>query len=292
MTAQCQLVESLGPDGRPFAVVAVPTAGRYTAALTCSLPDSPSVQAELADRWALRLAAEPDVAQATVSVEYAAGADRAVARIAISRAYGGGSGARRKAGPGAAGWFSSQLPLWARYLVSEGAGQVRAADPADLCVLARLAYDPSIAAFLAGGRAPVPEWTDVPPAAFREPWARFEHEGAASVTWSLSPEVTSGSLPEILAWCAARPAGASAGRVSVLAAPAPAGDEPSVRQGALVTLTGPADDEWAAQATESLAARPRIALRPAYGMQAGAFIAALPLGFGGTRLIRTPRVGK
>jgi hypothetical protein len=101
----------------------------------------------------------------------------------------------------------SRLPGLVAGLGATGAGAVRPVTAQELCEVVRVAYDPSAARSVdeahAVGDTPPLRWSDVGPVAAEAGWGWYRHDGAVSVTWSMTAaprgEVFSSVLSDLLA---------------------------------------------------------------------------------------------
>ena len=167
------------------------------------------------------------------------------------------------------------------------------------------------------------DWRDVGPAATEARWASYRHDGATSVTWSMTAAPRGAVQSSVLHRLLLPHRDIARKRVTLLYQPMPAAtaartveadkrnadfrvksaDRPSARAlrekaaadktaedeagghglvsfGMLVTATSLTGEDLAdvEAAVENLAAAARIVVRPVYGSQDSAFVAALPLG--------------
>ncbi len=283
----------------------------------------------------------PAVARAMLAEvvrDYPVGSATVTAYVALTLS-GTGRGGGRRGLEDVARDLATRLPGLTQRLAATGAGAVRPVAAQQLCEVVRTAYDPAVARLLdeahSDGAAPGLSWTDVGPMAAQAGWGEYRHDGAWSVTWSMTGaprgEVFSSVLTDLLSphpdvdrkrvTLLYRPLDAgraarvvehdrrnadfrvgSAGRPSARAlaeqrAAARTAEEEArgaglVDLGMLVTATvldpvglDTADGSGAAlaldaarAAVDTLSATARVQLRPVYGSQDSAFVAALPLG--------------
>lgn len=233
--------------------------------------------------------------------------------------------------------LASRLPALGQRLTSTGAGAARPLTAQQLCEVVRVAYDPPAARLFDNahneGDVPALTWEDAGPSATQAAWDHYRHDGAVSVSWSMTMaprgEVQSSVLFQLLAphhdiarkrvTLLYRPMdSATAARVveqdkRVADFRASSNDRPSARVlreqraahstakeeargaglvnfGLLVTATVNGVDELpdAEAAIDNLAATARIQLRPVYGSQDSAFVAALPLGLVVSKHLKVP----
>jgi hypothetical protein len=152
----------------------------------------------------------PEVARAMlreVVETYPAGSATVTAYVALTFGTAGRSGGRKRELDDIARDLGSRLPGLTAGLHATGAGAVRPATAQDLCEAVRIAYDPASARVLdeahAEGGAPEIRWSDVGPTAAQAGWGHYRHDGALSVTWSMTEaprgEVFSSVLADLLA---------------------------------------------------------------------------------------------
>ncbi|RFU23085.1 hypothetical protein D0Z06_03885 [Geodermatophilus marinus] len=134
-----------------------------------------------------------------------AGSATVTAYVALTVAAG--RGGRRRGVADVARDLAARLPGLTTGLSATGAGAVRPATAQELCEAIRVAYDPSAAPLLdeahAAGDVPELRWDDVGPTAAQAAWGWYRHDGAVSVTWSMTEaprgEVFSSVLADLLA---------------------------------------------------------------------------------------------
>jgi hypothetical protein len=103
--------------------------------------------------------------------------------------------------------LASRIPGLTQGLHATGAGAARPVTAQELCEVVRIAYDPPAARLLeaarAAGEAVDLRWSDVGPTAAQAGYDHYRHDGAWSVTWSMSAaprgEVYASVLGQLLA---------------------------------------------------------------------------------------------
>lgn len=99
-------------------------------------------------------------------------------------------GARRRNTEDVVRDLASRLPKLCDRLRGTGAGAVRPLPADEVCELVRVAYDPQTAPLVdaarADGTALGLDWSDVGPAAAEALWDRYVHDGAVSVSWTMT----------------------------------------------------------------------------------------------------------
>jgi hypothetical protein len=136
-----------------------------------------------------------------------AGSATVTAYVALTFTTAGRNGGRRREVRDVARDIGVRLPALVAGLSATGATAVRAATAQDLCQIVRVAYDPAAAPLLeeavARDEEPDLRWSDVGPSAAQAAWGWYRHEGAVSITWSMTAaprgEVFSSVLAELLA---------------------------------------------------------------------------------------------
>ncbi len=152
----------------------------------------------------------PTVAQAVLRelVEtYPAGSATIRASIALTFAAAPRRGGRRRDAGEMARDLATRLPGLTQRLHATGAGAARPMSAQELCETVRIAYDPPAARLIDAARAErhVPElsWSQVGPTAQQASWDALRHDGAWSVSWSMTSaprgEVYSSVLTQLLA---------------------------------------------------------------------------------------------
>jgi hypothetical protein len=139
--------------------------------------------------------------------DYPSGSATVTAFVSLTFSLSGRGGSRRRDVEGIARDIGGRLPSLTATLQGTGAGRVRPATAQDLCETVRVAYDPAVASLVdeahAAGTPPELRWSDVGPAAAEAGWGWYRHDGAVSVTWSMTEaprgEVFSSVLTDLLA---------------------------------------------------------------------------------------------
>ncbi|MFW3170914.1 SCO6880 family protein [Geodermatophilus sp. CPCC 206100] len=138
---------------------------------------------------------------------YPAGSATVTAFVSLTFTTAGRAGGRKREPQDVARDIGTRLPGLTAGLSATGAGVVRPATAQELCEVIRVAYDPSAARVLdearATGGAPELRWADVGPTAAQAGWGWYRHDGALSVTWSMTEaprgEVYSSVLADLVA---------------------------------------------------------------------------------------------
>ncbi|MGY1822664.1 SCO6880 family protein [Geodermatophilus sp. SYSU D00079] len=138
---------------------------------------------------------------------YPAGSATVTAYVSLTYSTAGRSGGRRRDTADIARDIGTRLPGLTAGLNATGAGVVHPATAQELCEAVRVAYDPSAARILDEAHAaegpPELRWSDVGPAAAQAGWGWYRHDGAVSVTWSMTEaprgEVFSSVLADLIA---------------------------------------------------------------------------------------------
>lgn len=137
---------------------------------------------------------------------YPAGSAIITTRVSLTYAAAPRPGARRRDRAEMAREIGSRLPGLAEHLGMTGAGEARAMTAEQLAEAVRVAYDPSVAAYIeqvatTGGSGLT--WADAGPVAAQESWGHYIHDSAASITWGMTEaprgEVLSSVLSGLLA---------------------------------------------------------------------------------------------
>jgi hypothetical protein len=159
-----------------------------------------SVTVETAPDTGTRLAREIDrnidessspVAQAMlreVQETYPKGSAQCRAWIAVT--FSGTVNGQRRKPEDMGRELASRLPGLTGGLSAAGAGAARPVSAQGLCEVIRTAYDPAAAVLIdqahAMGQTPDLRWSDVGPTAHQANWGSYRHDGAFSVTWSMT----------------------------------------------------------------------------------------------------------
>ncbi|MGL5859367.1 MAG: SCO6880 family protein [Angustibacter sp.] len=152
----------------------------------------------------------PAVAQAMlreVTETYPQGSATVKAWVTITFSGSARAGGRRRNADEVARDLASRLPGLGEGLHATGAGAARPMTAQERCEIVRTAYDPPAARLIddahAAGQVPDLRWSDVGPTAAQAAWDSYRHDGAVSVSWSMSQaprgEVPSSVLRRLLA---------------------------------------------------------------------------------------------
>jgi len=152
----------------------------------------------------------PAVARAMlreVVSSYPEGSATVRAWVALTFAAASRAGGRRRDAEEMRRDLASRLPGLSSRLHLTGAGAARPVSAQQLCEVVRTAYDPPAArlfdAAYAQGEVPTLSWQDVGPTAAQAQWGSYRHDGAHSVSWSMTGaprgEVQSSVLSQLLA---------------------------------------------------------------------------------------------
>jgi hypothetical protein len=121
---------------------------------------------------------------------YPAGSATVRAIVAVTFSGAGRGLARRRDADEMARDLAARVPWLSQGLHATGAGAARPLNAQQLCEIVRTAYDPRAARIFDHARAEgvVPElrWPDVGPSAAEAGWDLYRHDGAWSVTWSMT----------------------------------------------------------------------------------------------------------
>lgn len=142
-----------------------------------------------------------------VIATYPQGSATVRAWVALTFAAAVRTGAGRRDREEVARDLATRLPGLAQRLHATGAGAARPMTAQQLCEVVRIAYDPAAARLLdvahSQGDTPLLTWDDVGPTAAQAAPRYYRHDGAASVTWSMTQaprgEVQSSVLFQLLA---------------------------------------------------------------------------------------------
>lgn len=142
-----------------------------------------------------------------VMATYPEGSATVKAWVALTFAAPARKGAKRRNREEMARDLATRLPGLSARLMSTGAGAARPITAQQLCEVVRIAYDPPAArlfdAAYSEGVVPQLSWDDVGPSATQAGWESYRHEGAVSVSWSMTAaprgEVQSSVLGQLLA---------------------------------------------------------------------------------------------
>lgn len=321
-----QLREAHDGFGRPFGMLAL-ARGAYQSVVLQSSLDGAEYQSPLlvggwlddCDRWlaalrndtalaAVAFVVEPPIRAAALSAVgpavLSAGEPSALSfRVALTFDGRARASSGRPREESAAVAIGARLPKLCAAVPTVRPAAVTPMSASELAAAVHVAYDPSVAAYVADaqpGRTS-PLWRDVGPSSDREAWDHYRHDLSSSVTWALSASSASSLFPEVLADLAV--GGKTTGlhvRTSILyrratvSSAGPTGGETAAlrRFGLIATVTAPlAEDPSATEpALEGMHSSCRRLLRRAYGAQASAFAAGLPLGLEPSEHLAYPRV--
>ena len=135
----------------------------------------------------------PDVARAMLRAVvdvYPEGSATVKAWVAVTFSEAARSGGRRRDPQAMGRELASRLPGLTQGLHSTGAGAARPVSAQELCEVIRVAYDPPAARLIdtarATGQVPELTWNDVGPTATQAAWDHYRHDGAWSVSWSMT----------------------------------------------------------------------------------------------------------
>ncbi|WP_436772853.1 SCO6880 family protein [Yinghuangia sp. YIM S09857] len=291
--------------GRPYALLAA-APGTHTAVLTAdhaaSLASGAAVS-EWAENWSEVIASlgdHPRPVAATVAVRVDPSGMRGHIGLTWRTAPEGRRSKWRLGGAAAveaAVIVGGALPKVCSMLESALETAVVPLTTQALSGLVRSAYDPSVARMvdaMPGSAAEGPKWAQAAPRSSADAWDHLVHDGCASVSWVMSgaPEhepltgLVGDGLPGAtttrLALTHRRPTGGASARGAAR------GPRPTM----VLTATYPTVRQAREAVLDHLSLGTQVRLRRAYGCQAAAFAAALPLGVpvpGGLRPPQTPR---
>jgi len=135
----------------------------------------------------------PEIARAMlhdVMDTYPAGSATIKAYVALTFTAAPRDGGKRREEGDVARDLASRLAGLTQDLSSTGAGASRPLSAQELCEVVRVAYEPRAANIIddayTAGVVPELAWDDVGPAAAEARWDSYRHDGATSVTWSMS----------------------------------------------------------------------------------------------------------
>ncbi|MEU8133631.1 SCO6880 family protein [Streptodolium elevatio] len=325
-----RLVAARDAYGRPYALLAA-TPGTHTAVLTAEGGDtlgpgatgsgragperagSPSASksavsaravSEWAENWTEVIASlgdHPHLVAATVAVRVDPTGLRGHVGLTWRTAPEGRRSRWRLGGTGAveaAAIVGAALPRVCSTLESALDTAVVPLTTQALSGLVRSAYDPSVARMvdaMPASAAEGPKWGQAAPRSSLDAWDHLAHDGCASVTWVMSGapdhEPFAGLVGDGLP-------GATTTRLALLHRRPVAGHAPphggsrAMRPTTLLTATYATVRQARDAALDHLSLGTQVRLRRAYGCQAAAFAAALPLGVQvptGLRPPQTPR---
>lgn len=135
----------------------------------------------------------PDIARAMleeVMETYPAGSATIKAYVALTFTAAPRDGGKRRDTQDVARDLAARLPGLTQGLSGTGAGAARPLSAQQLCEVVRVAYEPRAAPLIdeaySAGTVPELDWSDVGPAATEARWDSYRHDGATSITWSMS----------------------------------------------------------------------------------------------------------
>jgi hypothetical protein len=272
-----------------------------------------------------------------VVATYPAGSATVKAFVALTFSATPRPGAKKRTTEDVARDIASRVGHLTSSLTSTGAGAARPLTAQQLCEVVRIAYEPRAAPLIDeaynAGTVPELDWSDVGPSAAEARWDSYRHDGATSVTWSMTGAPRGAVQSSVLHRLLLPHPAIARKRVTMLYQPMPAAtaartveadkrnadfrvksaDRPSSRAlrekaaadktaedeasgnglvnfGMLVTATSLTGDDLAdiEAVIDNLGAAARIILRPVYGSQDSAFVAALPLGLVVSKHLKVP----
>lgn len=121
---------------------------------------------------------------------YPAGSATVKAYVALTFSATPRAGGKRRDEQEVARDLAARLPGLSAGLTATGAGAARPLSAQQLCEAVRIAYEPRAATLIDeaydAGTVPELDWSDVGPAATEARWDNYRHDGATSVTWSMT----------------------------------------------------------------------------------------------------------
>jgi len=121
---------------------------------------------------------------------YPAGSATVKAWIALTFSGAGQTEGRRRSTDEVATDLAARIAGLGQRLQATGAGAARPVDAQQLCEVIRIAYDPPAARLIdmsySDKDVPALSWDDVGPTAHQEGWGEYRHDGALSVSWSMT----------------------------------------------------------------------------------------------------------
>jgi hypothetical protein len=121
---------------------------------------------------------------------YPAGSATVKAYVALTFSATSRAGGKRRDEHEVGRDLAARLPGLSAGLTATGAGAARPLSAQQLCEAVRIAYEPRAAALIDEayntGTVPELDWRDVGPAAAEAQWDSYRHDGAISVTWSMT----------------------------------------------------------------------------------------------------------
>jgi hypothetical protein len=168
----------------------------------------------------------PDVAQAMlreVVESYPQGSATVKAWVALTISAAARPNGRRRTPKEMGRDLASRMPGLTQGLHATGAGAARPVTAQELCEIVRVAYDPPAARLIdaarATGEALDLHWADVGPTAAQAGYDHYRHDGAWSVTWSMSAAPRGAVYASVLSQLLAPHADVDRKRVTLLYRP-------------------------------------------------------------------------
>ncbi|MCA1698559.1 MAG: hypothetical protein LC790_06490, partial [Actinobacteria bacterium] len=125
-----------------------------------------------------------------VVATYPTGSATVKAWIALTFSGAGETHQGRRSSSEVAIDLASRVAGLGQRLQATGAGAARPVDAQGLCEVIRIAYDPPAARLIdasySAKEVPALSWDDVGPTAHQESWGAYRHDGALSVSWSMT----------------------------------------------------------------------------------------------------------
>jgi hypothetical protein len=125
-----------------------------------------------------------------VVATYPAGSATVKAFVALTFSATPRPGAKKRTTDDVARDIASRVGHLTSSLTGTGAGAARPLSAQQLCEVVRIAYEPRAAALIdeaySAGSVPELDWSDVGPSAAEARWDSYRHDGATSVTWSMT----------------------------------------------------------------------------------------------------------
>ncbi|HVL89747.1 MAG TPA: SCO6880 family protein, partial [Actinomycetota bacterium] len=130
---------------------------------------------------------------------YPAGSATVKAYVALTFSATSRAGGKRRDEHEVTRDLAARLPGLTAGLTGTGAGAARPLSAQQLCEAIRIAYEPRAAALIDesydAGTVPELDWSDVGPSATEARWDTYRHDGATSVTWSMTAAPRGGHRP-------------------------------------------------------------------------------------------------
>ncbi|GGX36604.1 SCO6880 family protein [Streptomyces chryseus] len=197
---------------------------------------------------------------ADVLASYPAGSAQITTRIALTYSGAARAGHERRDADEMAVLIGNRLPGLASGLAMTGAGLARPMTASQLAEAVRVAYDPTVATLVeeaqsSGGSGIT--WADAGPTGAEAAWTHYRHDGAYSVTWSMSEAPRGAVLSSVLTSLMEPAEDIARKRVTLLYRP----HDPATA--ARVVERDKRDAEWRMNNTKSVKARDTTAVRAA-----------------------------